>query len=209
MTTTTVPKIDKQFLQQFCSPPLNKDGMHEPFTIAPCTYATTGSIMVRVPRLDNVTAPCPESRPKLGDVQLTPQVPGLWSTLPDWEQPHLEQCIFCKGTGRVTLCEECKGDGVLLLDNESNQYEVECKSCCGAGSRPGGITPCAVCDIHGQVYVDADPTVKITGHSFHPSVLSLIAKLPNVKIFFPDAADNYSHPLTFDGGIGLAMGCRQ
>jgi hypothetical protein len=93
-----------------------------PFSRGEWTYATDGKIIVRVPRVAEVTEfdAAPHEEPIWP--KETPQsfVPVLVSELP---KPEFERCVVCCGRGKEhdcqdceCTCEECEGSGQIEVD---------------------------------------------------------------------------------------------
>jgi hypothetical protein len=124
-------------LKQFCGIEETCPYLHEPFSRGDFTYATNGHIMVRVPRLPEVTAGAdivdPE-KPFLQDRR------GPLFDLTALSRLTYTPCENCDGAGYGDLCEECGGTG----GGECPEcgHAEECEACGGKGLFPleGGKT---------------------------------------------------------------------
>ena len=114
-------------------------------------------------------------------------------------------CWVCRGSGRVTTCKECLGEGELTFDTGYNSYDFECKTCHGDGVTSGGIDVCQECAGSGVVIDDCtNNDVEIVGAKFSPKTAAKMLSLPGVKIFKAPVKPNM-YKFIFDGGDGLIM----
>ena len=100
------------------------------------------------------------------------------SDLPPWViEKTTAECDPCDGTGKLTKCQECGGEGVTTCDECGS--EGECDECDGAGEVADGDTDCNGC--HGTGSVDQYPDVKLFGQWFDGKYLAMVYGLESVQ----------------------------
>lgn len=118
-------------LQQFCSTHDHAFSIKEPFTRGDFTYATSGHILVRVPRLEAV-----------GPVERSPSAEKLFDQSPPVEcmplflklpPPKVEECAECSDGESVHDCPNC---------------DCVCDSCDGAGEIEVRVS----CEVRGVLF---------------------------------------------------------
>ena len=124
-----------------------------------------------------------------------------WVDPPPYRLEDAEQCSTCRGTGTVSECPECDGDGEIEFDTEFHTYYVTCKSCDGDGVFAGPGRPCPVCKGAGRKLFTP---VKWQRGFISMKHLDRIKVLPGLKLSL------HGDPLEiirfrFDGGVGLLM----
>lgn len=120
--------------------------------------------------------------------------------------PDKMPCDKCRGTGMqrgVKECRECDGDG----DFYHGSHTYECKECEGTGEVEDPLQPkttCTKCNGTGEAFQLAK-----VGHStFNTTWLRLFSELPDAAIHIGDNP-MASAFITFDGGWGVLMPCRE
>jgi hypothetical protein len=95
-----------ELLAQFCTTDtwLNYS---TPFSDQNYTYGSDGAVIIRVPRIEEITRPSPVDLS-----QLCWDDPGEWFDVPK-VTPSTEHCDDCKGLG----CYECGQSGVIYLND--------------------------------------------------------------------------------------------
>jgi hypothetical protein len=159
--------IDK--LKKFCGDPKYNERIGTPWSIGEWTYATTGFVLVVVPRLAEV--PERTNTVSLTKILETNPVPETgWVDAPGIADLNIPECPRCKGKeSDPEDCEECDGNGIVYLENDFHDYECECKTCSGEGS-VGGCRTCG-----GVGYLADDARVHIAGIEFKTiQILDLI-----------------------------------
>jgi hypothetical protein len=193
-------------LNSFCC----KDETHRhynidaPYSQGEWTYATDGKILIRVPRLPEITnEKGPKSEPLFNEAMLRPVT--VWQSLPPFEL-GVENCEWCSGTGYMVECpkvlnapkcangesKECQiyNDDCLKSCLPTNKCAIPCEDCNGTGKvkDPGNII------MAGSV----DEEVRVSA-----IYLDMIKDLPNVMIAPYDW--HSAIRFKFDGGEGLIM----
>jgi len=120
--------------------------------------------------------------------------------------PDKMPCKKCSGTGKqrgVRECYECDGKGEF--DHGSHTYE--CKECEGTGEVEDPHEPkttCSRCNGTGEAF----HIVKIGHAAFDTTWLRIFSELPNAEIHIGDSTKAPAL-ITFDGGWGVLMPCRE
>lgn len=202
--------MTKDDLKVFCGRKLQ-----EPWSNLDYTYATNGSVLVRVKKLDDVPVKDELSAiPKNADSLIEKYVVGVLGPFPEIEKIVGDSCYQCKGAGKVTEkeCPECEGYGNVYWETNRHKYEVECQECGGCGkiktTDPNGET-CENCD--GTGIVAQMNRISIDGFDFDSNLLYHFQKFPNVKIGAKNVGENSSGAygvafIKFDGGVAVIMG---
>jgi hypothetical protein len=178
-----------------------------PYSQGEWTYATDGRILIRVPRLSEVTnEKGPKSEPLFNEAILRPVT--VWQSLPPFELKIVD-CQWCSGTGYMTECPSVTNNSPICKNGEGKncqKYNDDClKSCLPTGK---GAIPCEDCN-DGKI---EDPGKIIMAGSVDEEVrvsaiyLDMIKDLPNVLIAPYDALSAIR--FKFDGGEGLIMPMR-
>ena len=206
-------------LKKFCrkSHYIETGTLIEPFSDNDYTYASDGSIIIRVDKIQEIT----ETKHSIKAKELfeNNKINGneIWIDPPKFEVIE-KDCTECVGTGKILVCEECNGTGSLEFSSDYNDYDVECKSCFGRDTTNLN-EGCEDCDGTGKYKKYSNPVVKIpirkdVAISLPPGYrpvevvingiyLKMIQDLPNIKIALQGEAEIVK--LKFDGGIGLMM----
>ncbi len=179
-----------------------------PFSDGEHSYATDGILIVRIPLDPTITAPVPEMvQPYLhGSGSLfTPE--KTYIDLPDYALPDKVKCNKCKGIGKVSLCEECEGEGTVFLNNAFNEYVCECESCAGYGTNPKVIPTviCEDCNGEGSSYEESWPHVDLGDVRLGIIELEKMKRLPGLKINVSPLFEQAHVHFIFDGGDGALM----
>jgi hypothetical protein len=197
-------------LKPFCANESDKRAwLRAPFREGEFDYAADGHVIVEVPASGK--HPHPLNKPigasvdrVLDDAGAGPYMPlaGLTRTLVEqWP------CERCRGKGNIADCPECEGEGEVTLENEYNEYEVECASCGGDG-RCGQTTgvPCCGCNGTGTGCVIMRLGEFKACHQRR--YLKLVEVLPNVVVAVRPGDDSSPLFFKFDGGRGALMPIR-
>lgn len=197
----------KEILLQFCDSVRND--LIAPINIGEYTYASNGHIAIKVPR---------DSQYKENAVDYLKVLPtffvsekeDLYIDVPKIEPSSIEiKCKSCDGTGKFNECTDCGGTGEVNWSSDSGyEYYDDCVMCGGTGRISGSQIICEDCNGVGKI--NEDKIVELFDPIWiNARLLSIVAKLPNVKM-----APNVNKPLSpiqfkFDGGMGLIMPCRK
>jgi len=189
-------------LQDFCAKDEQKQNrLSKPFSHGKYSFASDGHMLIRVPRLLEVT----KGLPDFMESKFTEFVTGDCLTpIPDYEQEK-KKCSICRGTGKVEECPECKGIGEVYFQNIYNDYEFECLTCNGHGEVSGGKNACEECEGTGQVYADRWAGIDIGNKRIGLRLLDKIKELPGVMLGNCSGDDKAPVMFRFDGGDGLLM----
>jgi hypothetical protein len=153
-----------------------------PFSFGDFTYATNGHILVRVPRRSDVPeweALNEKTAVLFDEIDYTAANAAL-TEIPDFPQPEPVACKICKGSGKVSKCPECDGEGEVTVSNDWHDYECECLTCHGEGKVHGTDATCFACDGTGMKKVMKRVAMGCTGFSSH--YLTMMKELPGMKI---------------------------
>lgn len=124
---------------------------------------------------------------------------------PEFKEPAKTNCGLCNGTGKVSHCPECEGDGTVSLGNDFNIYESECKTCHGTGNVRGEKEMCPDCEGTGEEhdYSNYCSYTTLNGITFSKEK---IMKLRNLPLFAIDPhPDGDVLNFIFFGGAGILM----
>lgn len=188
-------------LTKFCEPDSIR-GFGEPFNFGGYAYATDGAMLIRQP-IDHQEASHTDSKmhPKVHTKAESWLANKEFKPIPDFALPESCACPLCNGSGHVTHCTACDGDGF-------DKHGTECEACHGNGIVPSGNTTdqnCWQCRGIGHIYVVPDV---LFGHiTLNAAYLELIKDLPGLQIALPDDIDNPA-AFRFDGGEILLMPMR-
>lgn len=190
----------KELLQKFCNTD-DDSRLSEPWSDGLYSMASDGHIAIRVDRVAEIT----KGKPFDKEVRWVPELDGEWVDLPEYSLPEMKPCRRCKGTGKISICYECDGDGVICFSNRYHEYEVECLSCSGGGDISGGDHVCKTCNGNGKYFAEKVVEVLFNNHKVNALSLEKIKDLPKIKIFTTPTDGELFH-LQFDGGMGVMMG---
>lgn len=184
-----------------------------PFTQGSFTYGTDGYIIIRVPAIAGYEINS-EDKNHFPDVINTKLKWDHDSGIHVWEDPpkvkksELKPCYTCDGDGNAIICNECDGDGMVEYDSGYNTYEWECKSCDGAGYKPGGKNKCPECQGIGKD-LKASATKFGNRHFSSYYINTLNNEFNRVKFSKADDDDQYGQlRFLFEGGCGILMPMR-
>lgn len=185
-------------LQKYCADDTSRTEITKPFTRGEYTYATNGHILIRVPRLPEVTN---TSSVDIGRLSFNGEV---YFPIPDVDPPKYIPCKECGGSGVIKTCPECDGEGEVVFDNCYNEYSCECKTCDGTGKLPSdnkNNEKCNRCSGTGKV-IERENVI-VAGRKYDKEYIAMLRDLPNCVL----AHANGLTPghFKFDGGDGLLM----
>ena len=186
-----------ELLEKFVSQNDPREYMRSPFNRGEWTYATSGHIAVRVPKIDGVEILPEEHIPKL-DGLFKPAHSDAFIALP--QLLPLEECQMCNGTGTAFQCPECDGEGEF----EYGTHTYRCKECDGSGQVGYGDKSKVACRHCGGTGATRYNPMKVGGSHFDLFYLHLINGLPGAK-FAPGAGRMDMARFVFDGGEGILM----
>lgn len=192
-----------ELLNKFCG---KEAPFSRPWTFGEWSYATTGQIIIRIPKVDGVRVGEPFDNASCvpwGEIVAG----GSWIKIPEFELPKKVGCDVCKGYGKVEFCEECDGCGDVHLKNEFNHYTCTCKTCKGAGLVSGSGEECEYCGGAGWEYETDVSAVDVGDPEFYLNgvLLDKIKDLPDVMISNRQVKKGFFH-IKFNGGVGFVMG---
>lgn len=193
----------KETLSKFCTVDPTRVNISIPWSKECFTYATDGSILIRVPRQDDVLE---KDDAPIVDGMFDVPVPAKMFALADMELLPLEiiekTCPECNGAGTEEHeCPECYGEGTLNFSNSHHDYDVDCATCEGEGK----IHKCKKCNATGKITIQNMQPVAVGNAHFQLRYLLLLKDLPNCKIGPARAEQFMSAYFSFDGGDGLLM----
>jgi len=199
--------MTKETLKKFCG---KREKTGAPWTWQEYSYATDGSMVIRVPKIDGL----------MESDALTYGINKIFSEFKPGETYPMGLVIFeqevcgkCSGTGRCEECRECSGDGILVLKSDFSEYEVECKSCQGDGqvgtsiSSTDGANPCSYCYGTGKVDPIEMPMSQFGESQFSNKMLKKLSCFKSVTIT-PAGPEDPAY-IKFDGGDGIIMPMRR
>ena len=178
----------------------------EPFSMGEHTYYTDGVIIVRTPKTVSKVTDVPYD---VEGIAWPSEIPkGNYIKAAPAKVTYIE-CKACGGTGTVSTCPECKGEGLVYFETDFNDYECECETCYGSGVAKGGIgeeSPCLECKGTGKEALP-EPACEIDGVLLSNILLEKIQRLPGWAIYEKKVAKDMLY-FVFNGGEGLVMGMR-
>ncbi len=194
-------------LKDFCaSYEAAPDVYSSPFSDKQYSYATDGSLLIRIPRDEAI----PESAEGVNLIRNIP-LPALNHLkdvipLPEIMGAKESTCCCCGGRGRVSACPECGGEGELFLSSNYHTYDVECLSCSGAGVVPGISEECPSCLGKGFHIVNGGSCCyQFSDDRGLSLAMGLkLAKLPEVKLC-KSLVNGKMFQFIFSGGCGVGM----
>ena len=193
--------MTKDDLMKFCGGP-DRKAMSTPFSIGSFTYATNGHIMVRIPRLSDISE---RSDAPNADGMIEKYFGYEYFPLPDVSPIKMIPCRDCEGTGRFKKCPECDGSGIVEFENDSNSYDFTCKTCNGGGKfKEGEEFDCEKCGGTGKIA--ERESIETSGRHYDKKYILLLKTLPDCKLAFAKNLDP-AH-FNFTGGDGLIMALR-
>lgn len=191
-------------LEKFCLPDETRPHVKTPYNQDCYTYASDGSIIIRVAQIPGYPDGPKGKYPDCSKLPWKHQEITEWNDIPDFSIVR-ETCFACDGTGRITTCKECGGEGVIEYDSGFNTYEWECKTCDGEGVTPGSKDFCKAC--HGKGKEIRNDCVFFMGGYLSARYLHLIkTELSGVKL---SQIEKDMVLFKFDGGEGILMVMRQ
>lgn len=168
--------------------------------------ASDGHIMVGVQDSNYQQYPkCPDLMKSWLDKMI--EYDGNFLDIPNFDLPPRKKhkCIACEGSGTVTACKECDGEGALEFITPYNVYEIECATCNGSGRISGGSEVCEACEGDGFILDDTPFPIKLYQHTINGYLLNkLIALRPETKV--ASHVRDYSFIFQFDDGRAMIMG---
>lgn len=135
--------------------------------------------------------------------------------IPQIDLPPRDKCAACLGSGQcsITECLECEGEGSLTLSTAYHDYDVDCRSCGGAGEwiRRGDSDTCPQCNGAGAVW-PWTARVRLPGVPFdlNPNLLSRIIGVKGMRIGVIRSGKMKDVAIAFKcpAGDGAIMGIR-
>jgi hypothetical protein len=200
--------IDKKLLRLFCSNDEYIPALKNPFNIGKYTYACNRYIGIRVPRIAEYDKnEVVDSMAKLSfgdDVNAS-----LFVEIPKTDELcHLAKCLACEGTGKITECPECYGEGNVEWTSPGGyDYEAECKRCNGDIKISGGDSFCSNCAGTGNK--TEFKYFPIGSKYVNGSLLQIVQQLPGVRLAIEISGKLSAMPFRFDGGAGILMPARK
>jgi hypothetical protein len=197
-------------LQKYCSHDEIRKNINKPFTDGGYTYATNGRIIIRVPRIEGIgeQEKVENFKPVEPD-KLFSKIPDYpYFPIPDIPEPSFDMCFKCQGTGKVKICPECDGAGIIMFRNSYNNYECDCETCDGDGyfrNGKGNETMCEHCSGEGKIYKRENSIA--SGRLYQNLYLSWLKELPDCVL--AEAKDLEPGHFKFTDGDGMLMPMKQ
>lgn len=119
-------------INRFCSPTQDHTYGFGPGRDAGFVYATDGRIAARVAAYSVAGPDSLESESRVSLIGLFDRFdPDRfdWHPIPPLDPAGARKCVVCEGSGRVTPCPECDGEGEF----QHGSHRYECKHCDGDG----------------------------------------------------------------------------
>ena len=191
-------------IEIFCLKNEGRKHVRTPFTQGGHTYATDGSIIIRVPKLIGYAMDDKKNFPIVTDLKWDHDSLEFEDP-PSIKISGLPACTICDGLGRSEICDECKGEGIIIFKNTFSLYECECETCNGDGYTKGGDSPCIECMGTGKNL--KENRIKFGERYFSAYYIYKIKKNLHVIKFSKNGDESEREPLRFkfDGGCGLLM----
>lgn len=214
-------------LMLFCAKESDKrsrEVLRQPFTVHGFTYATDSRILIRVEPLP-MQAPTDDERviKEMEKIALWFQAnaEAYYAPLKVKESHNIpekrgQECPTCQGTGRLTPCAHCNGEGEIGCDHCG--HASQCDHCMGRGGNSytlyDGIEPgahgdieCENCNGFGRVgRIPETVSVKVGEAWFAKSYIDAIATLPELEVVVPGPESGLrAMGFRFKGGEGLLM----
>ena len=195
---------------------------NKPFIFEGLLYAINPYIVVRMPIPTGCEYPVQVST--IGEISAW-AYKGTEVPVNDFPDITVVTCDCCRGSKKVIICPECKGEGTLTIDGDFNYYEVTCKTCKGEyGKLPFNyygdedlkelkrqgynIEPAKHCTCCESLGINVEEyTVKLGDFSFKGILICKLKTLPALKFVISEDGVYEGHFLrfTFDGGEGLVV----
>ncbi len=89
-----------------------------------------------------------------------------------------------KGTGKLIICPECKGEGCVSFSNDYNTYDFDCETCFGEGESSAktlNSENCPRCSGTRFQSTDSEDFYIFTDIIVHPQLVAIATEIPNVK----------------------------
>jgi hypothetical protein len=202
--STTQQSMTYEALLPFCSKDKSRFGITQPFNHQEHTYATTGRILIRVPKICEIEhrpgQPSDPAKPiPTGENYIPVELPPNWQSF----TPSTSRCKDCQGTGKITTCRNCQGTGEVECLHCG--HEGECKECNGKGAYTSASSadPCEECDGTGTIEQTFAVSLNHGKASVNLRYLQLAHTLPNVRLYMLDSITTLR--IEFDGGEGALM----
>lgn len=204
-------------LTQFCNANDPREFIRTPFSDDQYTYATDGHIIIRVPRIPEITVPGGTTLPQWKQMPWDHDTLTEWHPLPS-EIPNSRQveCKSCDGTGKVITCEDCDGDGEVeytydSLSGKTYDADLECPVCDGRGKMNGNGERCEDCDGHGHRFEAVAVKVESFGLYVSNQLLQRVKDFPGIVIAIKGPVTPNDLPpirFRFSEGVGIIMPMR-
>jgi len=197
-------------LTRFCNKNDIRIPLQQPWSDDQYSYATDGHILVRIQRIPEITNTDGVS---LEHLPLDHDEMAEWHSLPS-EIPNDQRvpCKVCKGSGRITECNDCDGTGHVDYTFEASNGETyeenhDCPVCDGSGKTNGEGDRCEECEGKGSQLVPASVKIESIGMNISSHLLLKVHDLPGVQIAIKSHGPYDLPPVRFrfEGGIGLMM----
>ncbi len=189
--------------------------INRPHRIPPYTYYSNGYYIIALITDDFGIIQFDTNKKFLNALNSLPAIgESSYKPLPQYAVPEVQICKNCEGTGYVTGCPECEGQGSVKFKNEYNTYQPECLTCNGATFFPSKKDNeysecCEKCDGAGKYnywgYDIDDQLLNIGGYLFNKNLLEKLKLLPLFAIQSSDP-DKKLLQFSFFGGKGLLVG---
>jgi len=198
-------------LQQFCGSGDDYPDLAEPFSHEGQTYATDGALLIRVPRMAEVSKPCPKLLLSHLPGLLGENYDGQWIAIPVLPAPSTLTCPNCNGSGKVYPCPECEGERSVKYVGKTADWGIECPLCKGYGHVDDGETAmeCGNCQGSGCKETNLLANKKVGEVRVENRLLRKIATLPDVELFAPRKSGVNEVFFRFTGGVGVVMVLRE
>lgn len=193
-------------LQKFCAADSYRTNINKPFSRGDFTYATNGHIMIRVPRIDSIGEQEISDKFKIIEPEklFAAVKDHPFHLIPDIPPLITKECARCGGSGKLHICPECDGDGVVYFSNAYNDYTCDCETCGGdsyVNNDKSEPVICAKCDGSGKITEKSHSMA--SGRYYDNLYLTWLKELPNCMLAEADGLE--AGYFSFTGGDGLIM----
>jgi hypothetical protein len=207
--------LNAEILKQFCYK-FGFNGLNEPFNIGNYTYATDGALLIRIPKLEEITNELTNPS-QLKILTAINFLENLTFNIEISQLITIEQtCSACNGLGYYKNCPDCDASGNIEFESDSGIiYNVDCTMCDSTGYIDCEEEDAQICEnCNGKkvrMIIEDIPYDNILLNGKYLQILKT-STLENVKFLSENdyktvCIDNMCPPVPFkfDGGFGILM----